>query len=158
MTTKVRTGRNRTMGHDWSRNVGLDKHAVCQRGVGRLILLGGQGIQDGGVNPQRTHRRSSRGGGGRRGGRGNTSSGVGILIALGGDASEKRATRSVVGVTISTRRAIASGRLSRWGGALGTGPSSASRDFGMDEATPFAVGARSGNPKSLRGGQKTTTN
>jgi len=148
VTTKIRTGRDRAMGHDWSGNIGLDEHAVRQGGVGGLILLRGQGIQDGGINPQRAHWRSSRGSGGWRGSRGNASGGVDILIALGGDASEERTSGSFVGVTVGARRTIASRRLSRRGSTLRAWPS-ASRDFGVDEAAPFAVGARSRHPESL---------
>ena len=72
VTTKIRTSRDRTMGHDWSRNVRLDEHTVRQRGVGRLVLLGGEGVQDGSINSQRTYWGSSTGGG-WRGSRSNTS-------------------------------------------------------------------------------------
>ena len=41
VATKVGTGSDGTMGHDRSGDVGLDEHAVCQGGVGRLVLLGG---------------------------------------------------------------------------------------------------------------------
>jgi hypothetical protein len=41
------------------------------------------------------------------------------------------------------------GRLSRRGSTLGACSSASGRDFGMDEAAPFAVGARSGDPESL---------
>jgi len=139
VTAKVWTGRDGAMGHDWSGNVGLDEHAVRQGGVGGLVLLRGKGVQDGGINPQRAHWRSSRGSGRWRS-RGNTSGGVDILIALGGDASEERAAGSFVGVTVSARRTITSRRLSRRGSTLRAW-SSASRDFGVDEAAPFAVGA-----------------
>jgi hypothetical protein len=101
VTTKVRTGRDRAMGHDWSGNVSLDKHAIRQSGVGRLVLLRGQGVQDGSINSQGSHRRSASVDGRWGRGRIDTSSGVGILIALGGDASEKRTSRSVVRVAVS---------------------------------------------------------
>jgi len=68
VTTKVRAGRDGAMGHDWSGNVGLDEHAVRQGGVGGLVLLRGQGVQDGSINSQRAHRRSSGSSGGWRGG------------------------------------------------------------------------------------------
>jgi hypothetical protein len=100
VTTKVRTGRDGAMGHDWSGNVSLDKHAVRQSGVGGLVLLRGQGVQDGSINSQRSHGRSSSAGRWGRS-RSNTSSGVGVLITLGGDASEERASRSIVRVAVS---------------------------------------------------------
>ena len=99
VTAEIRTGGDRTMGHDWGRNVRLDEHAVRQRGVGGLVLLRGQGIQDGSINSQGTYRGPS-GGGGRRGSRVDTSGRVGILITFGGDASEKGASRSIVGVAV----------------------------------------------------------
>jgi hypothetical protein len=68
VTTKVRTSGDRTMGHDWSGNVSLDEHTIRQSGVGGLVLLRGQGVYDGGVDSQRTHRRSSGADCGRRGG------------------------------------------------------------------------------------------
>ena len=71
------------------------------------------------------------------------------MITLGRDASEERTARSVVRVAVSARRTIASRRLSGWRSALRAWSSSASRDFSMDEAAPFAVGARSGDPESL---------
>ena len=103
MTTKVRTGRDRAMGHDWGGNVSLDKHAVRQGGVGRLVLFRGQGVQDGSINSERSHGRSSIGY--RRWGRSrsNASSGISVLVALGGDASKERASRSVVGIAVSAR-------------------------------------------------------
>lgn len=88
VTTKVRTGGDGAVGHNRSGNVGLDEHAIRQGGVGGLVLLRRYGIQDRSVDPQRTHRGSPRSNGGWRGSRGDASSGVGILIALGGDASE----------------------------------------------------------------------
>ena len=102
VTTKVRTGSDRTVGHDRSGNIRLDEHAVRQGGVGRLILLRGPGIQDGSINSQGAHRRSSRGNSGWGGCRVDASGRVGILIALSGDASEKRAAGSVVGVAVRT--------------------------------------------------------
>ena len=149
MATKVRTGGDGAVGHDWSGNVGLDEHAVRQGGVGRLILLRRQGVQDGSIDSQRAHRRPSCINGGWRGSRINASSGVGILIAFSGDASEERASRSVVGVAVGARRTIASGRLGRRGSTLRSWSSSASRDLSVDEAAPFAVGARSGDPEGL---------
>jgi hypothetical protein len=80
----------------------------AKRGIGRLVLLRGQGVQDGSIDSQRTHWRSSGGGAGGGGVEVDTSSGVGILIALGGDASEERASRSVIRVAVSARRTIAS--------------------------------------------------
>lgn len=148
VTTKVRAGGDRAMGHDWSGNVGLDEHAIRQGGVGGLILLGGQGVQDGSINSQRAHRGPSGGNGGWRGSRVNTSSGIGILIAFCRDTGEERAPRSVIGVAVSARRAVPTGRLSGRRSALRAGPS-ASRNFGMNEAAPFAVGTRSGDPEGL---------
>jgi len=150
VATKIRTGRDRAMGHDRSGNVSLDKHPVCQSGVGGLVPSRSQGVQDGSINSQRSHGRSSSSDAGWGRSRIDTSSGIGILVALGGDTSEERASRSVVGVTVSTRRTIASGRLGRRGGTLRAW-SSTIRDFGMDEAAPFAIGARSGNPEGLGG-------
>lgn len=150
VATKVRTGRDRAVGHDRSGNISLDKHPVCQSGVGRLVLLRSQGVQDGSINSQRSHRRSSASDGRWGRSRSNTPSGIGVLIALGGDASEERASRSIVGVAVSARRTVASGRLGRRGSALGA-RSSTIRDFGVDEAAPFAIGARSGDPEGLGG-------
>ena len=150
VATKVGTGRDRAVGHDRSGNVSLDKHPVCQSGVGRLVLFRSQGIQDGSIDSERSHRRSSSSDGRWGRSRINTSSGIGILVALGGDASEERASRSVVGVAVSARRSIASGRLGRRGSALGPW-SSTIGDFSVDKATPFAIGARSGDPEGLGG-------
>ena len=158
MTTKVRTGRDGAMGHDRSGNICLDEHAVRQGGVGRLVLFSGPGVQEGSINSQGAHRRSSGGNSGWRGSRCDASGRVGILIALSGDASEERASGGVVGIAVRTRRSATSGRLSRRGGTLRTGSSSTSGDFGMDEATPFAVGARSGDPESLGEDWTTATN
>ena len=138
VTTKVGSSRDRTVGHDGSGNVGLDEHAVCQCGIGGFVLLGGQGVQNRSVNPERNL--GSSGAGGRRGGRSNTSGGIGILIAFGGDASEEGASRSVVGVAVGTRRTIASSGFTGWGCAFAL---SSGRDFSMDEAAPFTVGTRS---------------
>lgn len=149
MAAKVRTGRDRAMSHDWGGNIGLNEHAVSQGGVGGFVLLRSQGVQDRSINSQRAHRRSSIRDGGWRGSRINTPSGVSILVALGGDASEERASGSVVGIAVSARRSIASCRLSRRGSALRAWSSSPSRDFGMDEAAPFTIGARSGDPEGL---------
>lgn len=102
VTTKVRTGSDRAMGHNRSGNIRLDEHAVRQGGVCRLILLRSHRVQDGSINSQGAHRRSSRGNSGWRGSRRDTSGRVGILIALSGDASEERATGSVVGIAICT--------------------------------------------------------
>jgi hypothetical protein len=41
VTTKIRTSRDRAMGHNRSRNVGLNEHAIRQRGVGGLVLFRG---------------------------------------------------------------------------------------------------------------------
>jgi len=147
VAAEVRTGGDRAMGHDWGGNIGLDEHAVRQGRVGGLVLFRGQRVQDGSINPQRANRRPS---GGWRGSRGNTPGGVGVLITLGRNACEKRAARSVVGVAVSAWRTITSGRLIRGGSTLRAWSSPTSRDFGMDEAAPFAVGARSGDPESLR--------
>lgn len=73
VAAKIRASRHRTMGHNRSGNIGLDEHTVRQRRVGGLVLLRGKGVQDGGVNSQRTDRGPSSGGG-RRWGRINTSS------------------------------------------------------------------------------------
>jgi hypothetical protein len=152
MATKVRAGRDRTVGHDWGGNVGLDEHTVRQRGVGGLVLFGGQGVQDGGVDPQRDQGSS---GGGRWGGsRSDTSGGVGILVTFGGYASEERASRSIVGIAVGTRRAVTILGLGR-GSALSL---PTSWDFGMDEATPFAVRAGPGDPKSLSDNQEAVSN
>ena len=154
VATKVRTGGDGAMGHDWSGNVGLDEHPVRQGRVSGLVLLRGQGVQDGSINSQGTHRRSSGIDGGWRGSRVNASSGVGIPIALCGDASKERTARSIIGVAVSARRTIASSGLRRRGSALRTW-SSTSRNFGMDETAPFAVGAGSGDPESLEEDQVT---
>lgn len=53
VTTKIRASRDRTVGHNWGGNVGLDEHTVRQRGIGGLVLLRSQGIQDGSIDPQR---------------------------------------------------------------------------------------------------------
>jgi hypothetical protein len=153
VTTKVRTSRDRTVGHDGGGNVGLDEHTVRQCGISGLVLLGSQGVQNGSIDSQGD--RGSSGGSGRRGSRSNASSGIGILIALGGDASKERTSGSVIGIAISARGTVAPSRLNRRGGTIAL--PSTSRDFGMDEAAPFTVRARSGNPESLRGHQVAVT-
>lgn len=100
VTTKVRTSSDGAMGHDRSGNIRLDEHAVRQGGVGRLILFRGHGVQNRSINSQGAHRRPSRGSSRWRGSRGDTSSRVGILITLSGDASEERAAGGVVGVAV----------------------------------------------------------
>ena len=51
VTTEVGSSCDRSVGHDGSGNVGLNEHAICQRGIGGFVLLGGQGVQNRGVNP-----------------------------------------------------------------------------------------------------------
>ena len=85
MTTKVGTSSDRTMGHDGSGNIRLNEHTVRQCGVGGLVLLRGQGVQDGSIHSQRAHRGFFGAACGGRGSRVNTSGGVRILVALGVD-------------------------------------------------------------------------